>query len=452
MVRTPLPPSTHEAKSTRLTNINLSTVAARDKLKVRESIYWQRLDKGCHLGLRKMTVGSEIWWAKYTPPGTLKTLKQSLGEFGNLPRNERFGAAKKAAEQWFATVGRIGRPKDLTVKDACAAYSKHKREGDGHEAAVDVEGRFRRWVDNAPLGQIVLAKLTRAHIEAWRDSMEKQPAQVNRDDRDTPLTRPRSMNTINRDLTALRAALNHSLSKKQVASDDAWAEALKPRTKQKPRSDDDDADLAAEEDSSLGFHNIVLTLEQRTSLVASADPEIQPFLRSMTLLPVRPGALARLTVGRLDQMNSILTVGRDKAGSGRSLPLPEATLKFFQAAAADKPRNAFLFTRKNGKRWDKDSWKGPVKAAVAAAGLPPETTIYTLRHSVLTDLVVGGLDLASVAKLGGTSLLMIDKHYHKLLKGRAADALAALQPAPGPQKAQIDSEKAQIDFGDEDLI
>lgn len=438
-----------EFKATRLTNVNLSTVAARDKLKIRESIYWQKLDKGCHLGVRKMTAGAENWWAKYTAPGTTKTFKKALGELGNLPRNERFGAAKKAAEEWFATVGRIGRPAELTVKEACAAYAKHKRETDGNDAGVDVEGRFERWVNNAPIGKIALSKLTSNNLESWRKSLEKQPAQVSRDDRATPLTRPRSMHTVNRDMTALRAALNHAKSKKLVAADDAWAEALKPLTKQKPLDDYDEAAWeSAAEDSRLGHYNIELTLAQRTALVASADAEIRPFLQAMTLLPVRPGALARLTVGRLDSRNSLLSVGRDKAGSNRTLPLPEPTLRVFEAAAKDKPRNAFLFQRANGKRWDKDSWKGPVKDAVIAAGLPPEATIYTVRHSVITDLVVGGLDLATVAKLAGTSLLMIDKHYHKLVKSRATAALSALQnSAPTPPAAP-----PPLDFDDGDLI
>nr|WP_186329601.1 tyrosine-type recombinase/integrase [Variovorax boronicumulans] len=446
MARKPNQIADTELKATRLTNVNLSTVAARDKLKVRESPYWQKLDKGCQLGLRKMTAGSEIWWAKYTAPGTTKTLKEGLGEFGNLPRNERFGAAKKAAEEWFETVGRIGRPKELTVKEACAAYAKHKREADGHDAAVDVEGRFERWVNNAPVGKIALAKLTSSHLDAWRKFMEQQPAKINRDARETPLTRPRSMHTANRDMTALRAALNHAKSEKLVATDDAWAEALKPIKKQKPREDDEDAE-ATEEDARLGHHNIELTLDQRGALVAATDAEIRPFIQAMSLLPVRPGALARLKVRQLDSRNSLLTIGRDKAGSGRTLPLPETTLKVFEAAAEGKPRSAYLFQRANGKRWDKDSWKGPVKDAVRAAGLPDEATIYTVRHSVITDLVIGGLDLATVAKLAGTSLLMIDRHYHKLVKSRATSALSALliaTPLPPSGPPHVDFDDAHL--------
>ena len=51
---------------------------------------------------------------------------------------------------------------------------------------------------------------------------------------------------------------------------------------------------------------------------------------------------------------------------------------------------------------------------------------YTLRHSTITDLVQGGLDLLTVAQVSGTSVAMIEKHYGHLQRDRAAAALAGL--------------------------
>jgi site-specific recombinase XerD len=85
-----------------------------------------------------------------------------------------------------------------------------------------------------------------------------------------------------------------------------------------------------------------------------------------------------------------------------------------------------LFARADGKPWDKDSWKGPNKDSARAAGLPEATTAYTLRHSTITDLVQGGLDLLTIAQVSGTSVAMIEKHYGHLQRKRAAEALAAL--------------------------
>jgi site-specific recombinase XerD len=49
-----------------------------------------------------------------------------------------------------------------------------------------------------------------------------------------------------------------------------------------------------------------------------------------------------------------------------------------------------------------------------------------MRHSVITDLVTGGLDLLTVALLSGTSVAMIERHYGHLRAEHAAAALATL--------------------------
>ena len=58
--------------------------------------------------------------------------------------------------------------------------------------------------------------------------------------------------------------------------------------------------------------------------------------------------------------------------------------------------------------------------------LPNTVTCYTLRHSVITDMIHGGLDAVTVAQLSGTSLLMIERHYGHLTEKHARDALARL--------------------------
>ncbi|MGH8225935.1 MAG: hypothetical protein ACRER1_07275 [Gammaproteobacteria bacterium] len=54
------------------------------------------------------------------------------------------------------------------------------------------------------------------------------------------------------------------------------------------------------------------------------------------------------------------------------------------------------------------------------------TIAYTLRHSTITDLVTGGLDLMTVAQVSGTSAAMIEKHYAHLQREHAAKALSGL--------------------------
>jgi site-specific recombinase XerD len=64
--------------------------------------------------------------------------------------------------------------------------------------------------------------------------------------------------------------------------------------------------------------------------------------------------------------------------------------------------------------------------AADAAKLPTDATMYVLRHSTITDLVHGGLDLLTVAQIAGTSARMVEAHYGHLRSEVAATALERL--------------------------
>lgn len=122
-------------------------------------------------------------------------------------------------------------------------------------------------------------------------------------------------------------------------------------------------------------------------------------------------------------------VNHDKTGS-RRITLPAETADIIKRVAGDKIGNAYIFSSSDGKAWNKDKWKGPIREAVLAASagssIPSNATAYTFRHSVITDLVHQGLDLLSVAQLAGTSVRMIEQHYGHLRATVALPALAAL--------------------------
>ena len=49
-----------------------------------------------------------------------------------------------------------------------------------------------------------------------------------------------------------------------------------------------------------------------------------------------------------------------------------------------------------------------------------------LRHSAITTMVLGGVDIFTVAKISGTSVQMIQKHYGHLQREHARKALSLL--------------------------
>ena len=87
-----------------------------------------------------------------------------------------------------------------------------------------------------------------------------------------------------------------------------------------------------------------------------------------------PGALAALAVADYDKRLKLLRIGKDKAGADRKIRLPDKTAALLDKAIKGKLPTAPLFARVDGKAWDKDAWKGPVKAAAQAAELPAATT------------------------------------------------------------------------------
>lgn len=386
----------------------IDTVSGRDKLKPRKAPYWHKLSSGCQLGFRKMTstsVGS--WSVRVYDPATRKQLSHSLGAFDSFPPSQRFDEAKKAAEAFYEHLGRGGSKKAVTVKSACATYVDHIRGIKSDKHAKDLSGRFARWVDESKIADIPLTKLTPVHVFSWRRFLTETPVVVNPHAKEK-IYRPRSPSSVNRDMTALRAALNYALEQLHVTTDMAWRTALKAI------------------ENANGRRDIYLDLKQRRALIDAAPKDVGEFLLGLSRLPLRPGALASLTVGSLDVRLNVLTVGKDKTGKNRKIKLPKVTMEFLLPYTKDRPANEPLFVRADGKAWDKDAWKKPIKAAAKTAGLPEGTTAYSLRHSTITDLVTAGVDLLTVAQLSGTSVAMIELHYGHLLDKHAEEALSIL--------------------------
>ncbi|MDE2465076.1 MAG: tyrosine-type recombinase/integrase [Alphaproteobacteria bacterium] len=379
--------------------MDLGTVKARDRLKPRREPYWHKLTSGQYLGFRPSAHdGGGTWIARFYDADRMKQVHRSLGDFGHLPASERFGAASTEARAWFAHLIGGGSHEPISVREVCERYALVKPESGG---------RFQRYVYAEPIAKVLLHKLTDRHLREWRRHLEALPAKVTRNKRGMAVTRERQPATVNRDMVALRAALNKAFNEGEVLSDLAWRQALKPLPTHGRRTE-------------------YLDRDERRRFLAALPSDAASFARGLCLLPIRPGALASLRVQNLDIRKRELVIIRDKSKGYRTILLPADTAAALAALAKNKSPGDLLFTRSDGMAWNKDKWKRPVKAAVRAAGLPDAVTAYTLRHSTITDLVTHGLDLLTVAQVSGTSVAMIEKHYGHLRQEHAATALATL--------------------------
>ena len=379
--------------------MQLDRVTNREKLKPRREPYWQRIAVGQFLGFRPSKISNGgSWIAKVSDGQSPKRHYRVLGDFAHLAPNERHKAALKEARDWIDHLDAGGSAKAITIRQVCERYALDR---------PDAQKRFRRYVYSDPISRVHISKLTDKHVRAWRERLENLPALVTRS-KSANVTRKRSAATTNRDMVAFRAALNSAVDHGDAPTARAWRVALRP------------AEVVG------GRRNLYLDREQRKSLIAALPSDLADFVLGLSLLPLRPGALAALAVSDFDARRSELVVAKDKAGAGRRILLPTNTVTFLRRRAIKKAPGDKLFVRENGLPWNKDAWKNLIKLAVDKAGLPRGTTAYTMRHSTITDLVTGGLDLLTIAQVSGTSVSMIEKHYGHLQRAVAAKALAAL--------------------------
>lgn len=383
---------------------SIAKVSDRAKLAPRREPYWSKLSKGAYLGFRTMRAGQPgTWIARNLDEATGKQQYHALGDFTQLPDNERFDAATKAARAWLEHLGKGGRNEAMTVAQACANYVDHLRETKGESAATENQARFRRHVLGDKIASIEIAKLTPAHVDAWRKALRDRPTPTgpNKGKKRTP-------SAVNRDVNAFRAALNLAYKDGLVTSNFAWRAKLAPAPNADKRRD------------------VYLDRDQRRKLIAAATPDMADFLRALSLLPLRPGALAALTVGHFDKRLGVLTIGKDKAGGDRKISLPDSTAKFLAEHCKGKLPGAPIFTNSQGRPWGRDTWGYQFGEAAKRAGMPPKATTYSIRHSTITDLIHTGVDSLTVAQLSGTSVAMIEKHYGHLTRDHARAALATL--------------------------
>ncbi len=378
----------------------ISTVSARAKLKIRREPFWEKVSTGNYLGFRKMTATSSCWLARSRDTETGKQRFKSLSDWSHLPANEQWREAGKEAATWFDHLARGGRTEGITVFGACAKYVKSLIDTDHTAQASEYERRFRVSIDKA-FGETQIAKLLPRHVRAWRSGYAATPCATG-----ARKGQPRSASTINRDVAALRAALNHAFKDGYTTSDHAWKRALESVS------------------GATGQRDVYLTRQQRDDLVKAADSQVKPFLMAACMLPVRPGALAKLKVKDFTKATGTLQLD-DKTGK-RAIGLPVSTVAFFAGQCKLKLPAAHIFSTATGKPFDRSSWGRMLKAAATASGMPDKTVVYSLRHSTITDLVQAGTDLLTVAQLSGTSVKMIQDHYGHLTAGQGAKALQVL--------------------------
>lgn len=371
---------------------DITTVGGRKRLDPRREPYWHRISTGNFLGFRKLDDGTGTWIARHRDDAGKQNYR-ALGDF------QRFDEAEKKAREWFAQC-EGGSPEVVTVAEACRRYVKDRLTVKGEATAEDAEGRFRRFVYDAPIGKLELPSLRTVHLTDWRNGL----VDVDEED-DDPDAERKAKDSANRNLATLKAALNMAYRMGLVSSTAQWdrVESFQMVGRRRER---------------------FLTVAERNKLIDAASPALTRLLLAVLETAARPGELASATVGDLDPAGLLSVDG--KTGQ-RVIPLSPKALAHLKSCAGSRPMDARLLTRPDGNHWTRFDWRDEMKEARKTAGLPDDVVLYNLRHVAISEMLIGGVDLMSVARIAGTSVAMIQRHYGHLVKDEIVAKLAQIK-------------------------
>lgn len=377
----------------------------RERLAVRVyEPYWRTLDRGQAIGFRKIAADKGYWVARRRPDESSR--KYEYASLGQDSKTFSYTHAKAAAEEWFKQRSQGVKSDEVeTIADACQAYVKNRRTSKSDECAHDAEKRFERTVYGTSFGDQKLAKVSAEKVREWRDGLKLSPGATNRT------------------LTALKAALNLAVRRKDVGAELSGELRLveaKPYERQKSKR-----------------RELYLSLAQRRALLKAAGEVgqgVRDLLEAAALTGARAGELVRASVSQFnprERSMAFITGKQRKNGGRRDVPLSPAAVRLLKRLSENKAPDARLFLRDDGRSWGHSDWDEPIREAATLAKLPaqPHTGVcaYTLRHCWITDTLRAGMSVLEVARLAGTSVQMLNDHYGHLVAHAARAKLAKMR-------------------------
>jgi integrase/recombinase XerC len=189
-----------------------------------------------------------------------------------------------------------------------------------------------------------------------------------------------------------------------------------------------------------------ITVEQIEKLLATpSDKDVlgmrdRAMLETLYSTGIRVSELVGLNLDELDEAGEAMRV-KGKGKKERMVPLGmhalAAVKRYIQLVQGDprysqwwkdesKPRP--LFINKHGKRLSSRSVRRKLDKYLASAGLDPDISPHTLRHSFATHLLENGADLRSVQELLGHQSLSTTQIYTHLTTQRLQDAYKQAHP------------------------
>ena len=177
--------------------------------------------------------------------------------------------------------------------------------------------------------------------------------------------------------------------------------------------------------------------EELEVIAAELGPAYRPLPRFVASTGLRPEEWQGLERRDVDRRERVLSVRRTISSgelaelgkttrSRRQVPLSQRALGALEELPArlDTP---LLFPAPAGGVLNLDNWRRRVWApATEAAGVAKPARIYDLRSTFASDALAAGVSVFELARIMGTSVPMIERHYGALLDGAGAEIAGRL--------------------------
>jgi len=395
----------------------LQTRSARIKLPSRHEPYWISINRGAHFGYRKGAQGGS-WFARHRKDG--KYVWSQIGKADDIRDADgeeilTFEQAQATARNWFTNRATAGTSSEeqapYTVADAMDGYF----DWADTETRTAREMRRRSKIHILPhLGDIEVAALSSADVTKWHRQLAQSPAFVRsaavdkprrRAPAETPDEKRARKVTANKQLTLLKAALNHAFRAGLANNDKAWR-SVAPFKK---------VEFAK---------TIYFTKDECPRLVNACPADFRLLVQGALHSGCRYGELAALVVSDFDPQASGITVRESKSGKPRFVALADDGHSFFARIAAGKNDRDNLLTKNDGNPWGKSDQRRRLITALAVASIDKPATFHTIRHTYASHLAMAGVPLFVIARqLGHADTRMVEKHYGHLAPNYIAETV-----------------------------
>jgi integrase len=216
--------------------------------------------------------------------------------------------------------------------------------------------------------------------------------------------------TVNRDLSFLRAALNHAHGEGRHEGSHYFSDLSKA----------DRRKVFVEEPRTAGIRRV--TDEQFSAVVEHLPEEHRPIARLLLATAMRKGEALGLTWSEVRGRALYLT--RTKSGKAREVPLTPAAAALLPERPAAALDSDLVFHGPEGgdlrHNFDR-SWR----ATREDAGLP-WLRVHDLRHEAASRFLEAGATLRELQELGGWSSLELVERYAKVTRERIREALSRM--------------------------